>query len=202
MSEASSGQHNGTLAATVGLILIAILSLGFVGYASLNPQVMTVTEQRLLTNTENHYFTQTVTGANTITTLSTLTTLMVSTNEVNNVVGPGLPYYSCGAYGCSSPSLGAYGSLCQTTTQNGTVNCSGYLSEPGDGCVQLAIPYTNPYILESIAYQVYTLRNLSSTVPPAGSWIAVTGQLGYGYTPGSNGATCPVNYIDVSTVSE
>jgi len=81
------------------------------------------------------------------------------------------------------------------------VNCSGYLSEPDDGCVQLAIPYNNPDLLESTAYLFYTLRNVPSALPPAGSWITVTGQLGNGYTPGSDGAACPGNYINVSSVS-
>jgi hypothetical protein len=202
LSELSPGNHKGTLAAIVGLTFIAILSSGFVGYASLNPHVVTVTEQQFLTNTQNQYFTQTVTSLSTSTSLSTTTTSAVSTYVVKTVVWYlGSGSYNCGAYGCSPPSLGAYGSLCQSTGQNDTVSCSGYLSEPDDGCIQLAIPYTNPYLLESTAYQFYTLRNVPSTLPPAGSWVAVTGQLGQGYTQGSNGAVCPDNYINVSTVS-
>ena len=166
---------------------------------------MTVTQQEFLTNTLSQYSTQTVTSVSTITTLSTETTSAASTYVVNTVVGyPGYlgsGYYGCGAYGCSPPSLGAYGSLCQATGQNDTVNCSGYLSEPNDGCIQLAIPYTNPYLLESTAYQYYTLRNVPSALPPAGSWVTVTGQLGEGFTPGLKGAACPGNYINVSTVS-
>jgi len=190
------------LAAIAGLIFIAILSLGFVGYLSLNPHVITVTQQQFLTNTQNQHLIQTVTTVSTITTLSTATASAVSTYAVNTVVGyAGSGEYNCGAYGCSPPSLGAYGSLCQATGQNDTVNCSGYLSEPDDGCIQLAIPYANPYLLESIAYQFYTLRNAPSALPPAGSWVIVTGELGQGYTPGSNGAACPADYIIVSTVS-
>jgi hypothetical protein len=181
---------------------MAILSLGFVAYASLNPQTMTVTQQQFVTNTQNEYATQTLTSVSTVTNLATVATFATGTNAVNVDVGYiGSGYYNCGAYGCYPPSLGAYGSLCQSTGQNATVKCSGYLSEPGDGCIQLAIPYTNPYLLESTAYQWYTLRNVPSTLPPAGSWITVTGQLGQGYTPTSNGGACPQSYIDVSSIS-
>ena len=190
------------MSAIAGLIFIVILSLGFVGYISLSPHVMTVTQQQFLTNTQNQYLTQTVTTVSTMTTLFTATASSVSVYVVNTVVGyPGLGEYNCGVYGCSPPSLGAYGSLCQATGQNDMVNCSGYLSEPDDGCIQLAIPYANPYLLESIAYQFYTLRNVPPTLPPAGSWVTVTGEPGQGYTPGSSGAACPANYINVSTVS-
>jgi len=192
----------GTLAAIAGLIIIAILSLGFVAYASLNPHAVTVTQQNFVTNTQNLYSTQTVTSVSTATSISTVTTSSASTFAVNTVVSyAGSAFFNCGAYGCSPPSLGAFGSLCQATSQNDTMSCSGYLSEPGDGCIQLAIPYTNPDLLESTAYLFYALRNAPTTLPSAGSWITVTGQLGAGYTPGSNGASCPANYINVSTVS-
>lgn len=202
MSEKKPTSRKGTLATVVGLIVVVLLSLGFVAYASTNPHVMTVTQQQYLTSIENQYSTQTVTGVSTVTTISTLTASSGSAYAVNTVFAyPWSGYYNCGAYGCSPPSLGAYGNLCQPTGQNSTVNCSGYLSEPDDGCVQLAIPYNNPDLLESTAYLFYTLRNVPSALPPAGSWITVTGQLGNGYTPGSNGAACPGNYINISSVS-
>ena len=202
LSEVNPVSRTGTLAAIVGLITIAILSLGFVAYISLNPHVITVTQQQFLTNTENEYSTQTVTSISQTTTASTVTTSSIGAYVVNTVVGYGGPaYYNCGVYGCSPPSLGAYGNLCEATGQNDTVNCSGYLSEPDDGCLQLAIPYNNPYVLESTAYVFYSLRNAPSALPPAGSWITVTGQLGQGYTQGSNGAACPGNYINVGKVS-
>ena len=190
----------------MGLIIVVILGLGFVAYASLNPHVVTVTQQQYLTNTQNQFTTQTITSVSTATYVSTVTTYSVSVNAVNTVgyPYPGAGYYpgpNCGAYGCSAPSLGAYGSLCQPTGQNQTVSCSGYLSEPDNGCTQLAIPYINPDLLESTAYQFYTLRNVPSSLPSAGSWITVTGQLDQGYTQGVNGAACPGNYINVSTVS-
>ena len=163
--------------------------------------MVTVTQQQFLTNTENQSVTQTVTGVSTVTAFVTVTTSSPNTVVAypGGYVGSG--YYNCGAYGCYPPSLGAYGSLCQPTGQNGTVECSGYLSEPDDGCIQLAIPYTNPDLLESTAYQFYTLRNAPSALPSAGSWVTVTGQLGQGYTPGLNGAACPGSYINVSSMS-
>ena len=199
--EASPQNRKGTLLAIVGLIVIALFSLGFVAYASLNPQTITLTRQQFLTNTQNQYVTQTVTSLSTVTNLATVTTAasMYTENAGFGYIGPG--YYNCGAYGCSPPSLGAYGSLCQSTSGTSTVQCSGYLSEPTDGCIELAIPYTNPYLLESTAYQWYTLRNVPSTLPPGGTWVTVTGQLSQGYTAGTNGAACPANYINVNSMS-
>jgi len=188
----------------LGLAIIAILSLGFVAYASLNPQRMTVTQQQFLTNTQNQYVTQTVTSVSTVTNLATVTTSagMFTVSTANGYIGSGYSgYYNCGNYGCSLPSLGAYGNLCQSTSGNGTVQCSGYLSEPTDGCIELAIPYTNPDLLESTAYQWYTLRNVPSTLPSGGSWVTVIGQLYQGYTPGTNGAACPGTYINVNSIT-
>jgi hypothetical protein len=191
-----------TIIAIIGLIVIAIFSLGFVAYASLNPSVTTITQQQFLTNTQSEYITQTATSVSTVTTLTTVTT--AAPNPYSVITGAGYGgsgFYNCGTYGCAPPSLGAYGDLCQSTSGNDTVECSGYLSEPTNGCIQLAIPYINPDLLESTAYQYYTLRNAPSTLPSPGSWVTVTGQLGQGFTPGLNGAACPGNYINVSSIS-
>jgi len=201
-TQAPPKSRGGTLLVVIGLILIALLSFGFVAYASLNPRMMTTTQEQFLTNTQSEYITQTVTSVNTVTSIGTVTT--TAGNSYTVVTGAGYigsGYYNCGTYGCNPPSLGAYGNLCQSTGANSTVNCSGYLAEPTNGCVELAIPYTNPDLLESTAYQFYTLRNVTSTLPPGGSWITVTGQLGQGYTGGMNGAACPGNYINVSSIS-
>ena len=203
--ETATHSRKGTLATIAALVVVAILGLGFVAYASMNPRLVTVTQLQYLTNTQNQF--ATVTAVSTVTSAftETATTYTVTPNAITTI---GYPYPAqgyfpgpnCGSYGCSPPSLGAFGSLCQTTGQNQTVSCSGYLSEPTEGCTELAIPYTNPDLLESTAYQFYTLRNTSS-LPPAGSWITVTGQLGQGYTQGTNGGACPANYINVSTMS-
>ena len=197
----------GALVGIAILIVIVILSLGFVAYASLNPHIATVTQQQFLTNTQNQYVTQTVTWVSTVTTVGTVTTSVSNTYGVTLNAGAGYvgsgsgSSYNCGIYGCSPPSLGAYGTPCQSTNQSNTVRCSGYLSEPGDGCTVLAIPYWNPDLLESTAYQYYTLRNVTSSLPSPGSWITVIGQVGVGYTPGSNGASCPGNYVNVNSVT-
>ena len=199
--ETSPKNPKGTLLAMVGLIVVAVLSLGFVAYASLNPQMTTITQQHFLTNTQNQYVTQTITSVSTVKNLATVTT-SASMYTVSTGVGyVGSGYYNCGPYGCFPPSLGAYSSLCQSTTGNSTVQCSGYLSEPTDGCIELAIPYTNPDLLESTAYQWYTLRNVPSTLPSGGTWVTVIGQLSQGYTAGTNGAACPGNYINVNSIS-
>lgn len=192
----------GTFLVILGLIVIAVLSLGFVAYASLNPHTVMVTQQQFLTNTQNQYVTQTVTSVSTVTNLATITGAANGVYTVNTAAGYiGSGSYNCGNYGCTPPSLGAYGNLCNSASGNNTVQCSGILSEPTNGCVELAIPYTNPDLLESTAYQWYTLRNVPSTLPSAGTWVTVTGQLFQGYTQGTNGAACSGNYINVSSIS-
>lgn len=186
-----------TLAVVFGLIAVTVLSLGFVAYTSLNPQTTTVTQQQFLTETQSQVLTQTVTTVSTATSVSSVMVPYAAIYAAPQYVGSS----SCGIYGCSLPSLGAYVSLCQSTGQNGMVQCSGYLSQPANGCTAIAIPYMNPYLLESVAYQYYTLRNVTTTLPAAGGWVTVTGVLGQGYTPGLNGAACPGNYINVNSVS-
>jgi len=168
----------------------------------MNPRVMTVTQQQFLTNTQNQYFTQTITSVSTVTNLATTTaasSYVVTANNPEGYVSLGSFYANCGYYGCNPPPLGAYGNMCQSTNQTNTVQCSGYLDEPNNGCVELAIPYWNTDLMDSQGYVFYSLRNATS-LPSAGDWITVTGQLGQGYTPGSNGAACPGNYINVSSV--
>ena len=199
-------KRRSSIPAIIGLLAITVLSLGFAGYTSLNPHSVTVTQQQFFTNFQTQYSTQTITSVSAVTSVSTVTAASVASNQAVTVTSPGYgygysQYYNCGMYGCTAPSLGAYGSLCQSTGQNSTVQCSGILSTPGNGCTQLAIPYTNPDILESTAYQFYTLRNAPSTLPSAGSWITVTGTLGQGFNPGTNGAVCPADYINVVSVS-
>ncbi len=201
LADPASQMGKSKLPVIIGLIVIAILSLGFVAYATLNPRMMTVTQQQFLTNTQNQYVTQTVTSISTVTSLATVTTAASMYTASTGVGYIGSGSYNCGNYGCTPPSLGAYGNLCNSVSGNNTVQCSGYLSEPTDGCIELAIPYTNPDLLESTAYQWYTLRNAPSTLPSAGTWVTVTGQLSQGYTAGANGAACAGNYINVNSIS-
>lgn len=208
----SRGGRNAFL--IIGLIIIAIISLAFAGYTTLNPQTTTLTQQQLLTNTQSIYNTQTVTTVSTVTSAaaSMPTTSVASTVSIANIVSstatasiifvtPG-GYSGCGTSGCYSPGLGAYGSMCQTTNQNGTAQCSGYLYEPSNGgCVKLAIPYINPDVLETTAYIYYTLQNLPPSHPPIGSWVTVTGQVYQVSTFSTPGETCAGSYIQVTSIS-
>jgi biotin operon repressor len=96
---------------------------------------------------------------------------------------------------------GNYYTTCQSTGNTNTVQCSGYLYQPTNGCVELAIPIENGYWFESRVYQYYTLQNLPSSYNPAWRWVTVTGQLYQGYNMASNGASCPGNYIIVNSIS-
>jgi len=95
---------------------------------------------------------------------------------------------------------GNYYPACQSTGSSDTVQCSGYLYQPGTGCVELAIPIDNGYWFESRVYQYYTLQNLPSSFNPSWRWVTVTGQLYQGYNLAPTGALCPGNYIVVSTM--
>lgn len=188
----------------VGLVLVAVLAVAFIGYSSLNPQVVTVTQQQFLTNTQSFYSTQTVTSVSVMTNFQTVTSA-ATVGFGNGYPGPGYGYYtnspSCSYYGCYStpPAYASISDLCKTT--NSTIQCSGYLSQPSSACTELAIPYFNPEILESTAYLYLTLYNLPSNHPPGGAWVTVTGELNQGYSPGSSGVLCTSDYINVSSIS-
>jgi hypothetical protein len=96
---------------------------------------------------------------------------------------------------------GNYYTTCQRTGNTYTVQCSGYLYQPPNGCVVLAIPIENGYWFESRVYQYYSLQNLPSSYTPSWRWVTVTGQLYQGYNMASNGASCPGNYIIVNSIS-
>lgn len=215
-------------AGIIGLVLVAILSLGFVGYTALNPRVNTVTQQQFVTNTQSVYSTQiqTVTSVSQVTIATTTTNVAATGNDV----GVGSGYYQyCSPYGCmyspgpgyntynpySPPNPwtpgyynGAYygyynGNFyppCQTGSNN-TVTCSGYIFQAQNGCTVLIIPIANAYYSESYAYQYYTLHNLPSNAPSNGSWVSVSGQLYQGINTSSSGESCPGNYINVTSIS-
>jgi hypothetical protein len=122
-------------------------------------------------------------------------------NVNNSQTGSGYQYGNCYQYSyCYYPG-NYYAPPCQSTGNNSTVQCSGYLYEPSNGCVELAIPIDNPYLFESRAYQYYTLQNPPSSIPPAGSWVTVTGQLHQGQNMAPNGPSCAGNYIIVNSIS-
>jgi len=210
----------------VGLVLVAILSLGYAGYTSLNPHVATVTQQQLVTNTQNLYSTQTVTTATTTATTTTSSTTTTSTSTSTSTTteqsGYGFMYEfyppyaypssSCGYYYCPPPGSTYYFSNYDTCnlsyasynqpSANNTVSCYGYLYQDSAGCTDLVVPITNPYYLESPVYQYLNLHNMPSNSPPMGSWVTVTGQIYQGYSAGPSGAACPLNYVNVTSITQ
>lgn len=221
-NQTGTGKSKWGAAALVGLALVAVLSLGFAGYMAMNPHAVTVTQQQVITNTQSQFSiqTQTVTTANTITSVTTVTNIPPTGY---NGYGYG-NYQSCGYYGCyqspgyyySSPGYynGYYNGYpyygygyyppCQPTGTNGNVTCSGYLYDAQNGCTLLAVYNTsNPYpsYATGNVIEYYTLQHLPSSTPPPSTWITVTGQLYQGYNTASNGASCPTNYIVVSSIS-
>lgn len=216
MSQTSSPNHSGSSrrgrvrsAGIVGLVLVALLSLAFAGYTILNPHTVTVTQQQLLTNTQTVYSmeTQTVTFASTATSTATVT----SAQPFGYGYGG---YQACNYYGCyQSPGYypyypGYYYGYsylpCQSTASNNNVTCSGYLYQANNGCTLLAIPtLNNPYpsYATTYVYEYYALHNLPSSAPGSGTWVTVSGQLYQGYNTAPNGASCPNNYIIVTSIS-
>ncbi len=112
----------------------------------------------------------------------------------------------CGSSNCSLSQCGpngCYYTTCQSTGQN-TIQCSGYLYEGSNGCLELQVPVANSVdnVMTS-ATQFYTLHNLPPSLNPSnpsiGSWVTVTGSLHQGANTSSNGAACPGNYINVTS---
>jgi hypothetical protein len=199
----ASGGHLLT-AAIIGLTLIALLSLGLMGYNALNPHAA-VTQQQLITSTQVIQNTQTVTSISTVTNLATVTTTTTTGPYFGNYgYGFGGYYQGCGYSQCPyyGPNYATDYTVCQAKGSNNTVQCAGYLYQDSNGCIELVIPIVNPYYYESTVYQYYSLHNLPSSHPPIGTWVTVTGQISHGYTAAPNGGACPGNYIDVTSISQ
>jgi hypothetical protein len=204
----SSGRSGLRSAGIVGLVLVALLSLGFAGYTVLNPHTVTVTQQQLLTHTQSVYSveTQTVIVASTATSTATVTSAQPigygSYQVCNNYYGC---YQSSGSYYYYPGYYYGYRSYlpCQSTSSN-NVTCSGYLYQANNGCTLLAIPTANnpyPSYATTLVYEYYALHNLPSNAPMSGTWVTVSGQLYQGYNTAPNGASCPTNYIIVTSIS-
>jgi len=206
------GKGRGGRAAIIALALVALLSLGFAAYTASNLHAATVTEQVMVTNTESFYTVQT----ETMTTANTVTSVTTATNQPSGY-GYG-NYQYCGYYGCSQSAgyyypgyysgyyNGYWGYVppCQLAGSNGGVTCSGYLYQAQNGCDLLVVSTTsNPYpsYATGLVNEYYTLHNLPSNAPQLGSWVTVTGQLYQGYNTAPNGASCPNNYLIVSTIT-
>ena len=136
-----------------------------------------------------------------------------STCAYPNCDSNGCSFQLCGSNGCTfaSPAYttqqqcgfnGCPYSTC-LTGQGNSVQCAGYLQN-NNGCVELVIPVTNYAIGagETSATWYYTMQNLPASYPPVGSWVTVNGQLNVGRNTGSNGAACPGNYINVSSLTQ
>jgi len=152
-------------------------------------------------------------------------------NGYGNGYGNGNGYSQyCSPYGCMNPPGGSYNTYnpynppnpwypgyynglyygywngyftppCQAGASGNNVTCSGYIFQAQNGCNVLVIPIANAYYSESYTFQYYTLHNLPANAPSNGSWVQVTGSLYQGANSSTNGASCPGNYINVSSIS-
>lgn len=185
-----------------GLVLIAVLSLGYAGYSAANPRMFTVTQQQFITNTQSLYNTQTRTVMNTVTNVQTVTSTATSAAAYT---APNYQY--CGYNGCSynyyysPPMYASISDVCKSTGQNDTYQCSGYIYQPSSACTQLAVPYVNAEWMEAVGYLYLTLYNLPANHPQAGAWVTVTGTLNQGAPPYGYTGACPSNYINVNSIS-
>ena len=86
-----------------------------------------------------------------------------------------------------------------------SIQCSGNLLRNPNGCTVLGFLVGNwvndPTIIVPTATQYYTLQNLPSSIPPIGSWVTVTGYLYQGPNHSPTGASCPGNYINVTSIT-
>jgi len=102
---------------------------------------------------------------------------------------------------CYYPGYNYNNGPCQATGNTSTVQCSGFLYDNSDGCIQLAVPIDNAYWAETRIYQYYTLVNLPSYYALTRSWVTVTGQMSRGYSILPSSTTCSPNYITVTSIS-
>ena len=178
----------------LGVGLVIILSLGYVGYNALNPHATTVTGQQYVINTQ--------TGTTTVTTVSTVNNQAIQTVAVSasNTANEAANQLNCGSgsnsYGCNWPYT--Y-DACQGTGQGNAVQCDGYLMQGPNGCVELAVPTDT---VQQPAYDHYVLQSLPSSYPSIGSWVVVKGQLSLVSATNAafNSASCPVNSISVTSI--
>jgi len=120
------------------------------------------------------------------------TAVTVQVNSSNPV-----PYANCYAnYNCNQ----VY-NYCRATSDPSMMQCTGYLYKDPNGCVELVSSVYSPYGFVSHPYQYYTLQKLPASYPAIGTTVTVTGQLFQGSNFSSTGASCPGNYINVSSIS-
>jgi len=174
----------------IGVAIVAIiLSLGYVGYSSMNPQTMVVTQQQqqFVTNMQSPQ-TQTVTA------FSTVTNSAQTTATATAVAGNAYQQACVTGVGCNPPYN--YDS-CSSTGVGNNVQCVGYLIQDQNGCVELSVPTLT---VAQNPYDHYALQNLPSSHPAIGTWVIVKGELFQGPNSGTNGQSCPTSYINVSSI--
>jgi len=183
----------------VVLITLTIFSLLIVGYNTLTPHLTTVTQQQIVTNTQNLQITTTA--------LNVRTDTVTSTTAIANTNLPAGYYQYCNVYNCNPYAAppGYYNLGCYPSGPYGVINsypvqCSGYLYMDGSGCTDLLVPIDDGY--SNNIQQYYHLRNLPASHPSIGSWVTVTGQLiMQDSSTGLNGGTCPATSILVNSIS-
>ena len=181
--------------------IIAVLSLGYGGYSTMNPHTMTITAQQYVTNTQI--------GTTTTTSVATVNRQVVRTVAANSnyTAVSGAAFQSnCGSgsfsYGCNWPYT--YDACLGTGIGIG-VTCDGYLEQGPSGCVILAVPTDTA---AQPPYDHYALQNLPSSYPPIGSWVVVKGGLTLSGTAPLTSAysqsnrTCPTNTISVTSIQQ
>jgi hypothetical protein len=181
----------------VSIVLVVVaLGAGLFSYVGMTPHTVTLTSTSYATNTSIITSTTTVASVST----NTFTNVIITTvaAPVGNMYAQQNCYYynSCQGY-CYSNDCDF--NVCQAVGSSST-QCSGYLYQDKNGCVELVIPIGSPVAQPS--YQYYTLQDLPSSYPPFGSWVTVTGQVYRGSNTGPNGAACPGNYIVVTSISQ
>lgn len=117
------------------LLLVAVLALSS-AYVSVNPKVITVTQQQFLTQTQSSYVTQTETQIST----ATVTTTSTYNSYGNNYGYPCYGQYCYGGYG-----------------QGQQITVYGYLTSYSN-CINLEVSTGGGYI-------AYALYNLPSSYP-------------------------------------
>ncbi len=208
MSKASGTQAGGKAGGKkilwlVSIVLVVVaLGAGLFSYVGVTPHTVTLTSTTYATNTSI------ITSTSTVASVSTNTFTNVITTTAAAPVGNMYAQQNCPPSNCQQPcyynncqgycySNDCDFNVCQSIGNN-TTQCSGYLYQDKNGCVELVIPIGSPVAQPS--YQFYTLQDLPSSHPAFGSWVTVTGQVYRGSNTGPNGAACPGNYIVVTSI--
>jgi hypothetical protein len=226
-SATMTAQHYNYYNSYIGVILPISVTCSFVGgqlYAVGDVSVTTATSANTHVGQANtalvsSYGVSTYTGQFTFSLPATVVgqTLQISVSVYNGVIGsymaPGpalatavgtvqvnpnnsIPYANCYA----TNSCNQVYNYCRPTSDPSTMQCTGYLYQDPNGCVELVISVYSPYGF--LSYQYYSLQKLPASYPAIGTTVTVTGQVVQGSNLSSTGASCPGNYINVASISQ